>query len=267
MSIRFLCRNGQKTTVAKVYLAKMSLFRKYPELAKLDSYQLRCDADLDLLNLFLDKVYDESSVVAIDEINEDNFAELNSASLSSMMLCRLLKVSGRNWLRMIDSGPVGDVARGCEQRSSAVSRMTEQRIEVCAKQSNLDALTRVVEQLKQSDKEIRAHVKTITSATEGPTLADRIPLSSPKPVDPPATAKPAERSGIDFVYDDCNPLRGVVNAMETSTTKELLISQRAVFTTTVLITRRTRRILGQAHVTFPLATGTLGFATTSKSDA
>ena len=253
MAIRFVCKNTQEITVPRSALGGMLLFQKHPELAKKGTYQLRCNADLALVNSFLSIVYTDDPVVNIREIPEETLAGLKTLSkelgyskfdaavrafegetgepsgsdrlitpeprvddfeserenaiasakerddhleflieqLTKQIqmheqLCQDLqrrlseldgeKMKADNEWRESVSRQIKDLERKVEE----VARGCEQRDKECAKRSDIDTLARVVEQLRQSEKDIRPRAETVAPTTSGPNLADRGPISSPK---------------------------------------------------------------------------------------
>ena len=75
MTFRLRASGGVETPILKSYLNQMSLFVRYPHLADSGSYQLRCKVSQNVLNVFVDKVYDDSTRV---EVTKENFEQLRS---------------------------------------------------------------------------------------------------------------------------------------------------------------------------------------------
>lgn len=78
MTIRLVCHGGKEVKFVKDFSEKLSLFKQHPGLLKARSYKLECKPSTAIVELFLKRVYDESSHVVI---TEDNFHSLRNLSL------------------------------------------------------------------------------------------------------------------------------------------------------------------------------------------
>ena len=75
MAIRVICGDGSYVMIAPAFFDKLPLFQN-PRMAPEGTYRLRCEASLETLNNLLQKVYNETSPVAITEENYDELRDL-----------------------------------------------------------------------------------------------------------------------------------------------------------------------------------------------
>lgn len=75
MAIRVICGDGGSVMIAPAFFDKLPLFQN-PRMAPNGAYRLRCEASLETLNSLLQKIYEESSPVAITEENYDELRDL-----------------------------------------------------------------------------------------------------------------------------------------------------------------------------------------------
>ena len=64
MAIRLICGDGNEVVLPNVYFRRMTLFAN-PDIAGAESYRLQCGAGLSVVNILLQRVYNESAQVTI----------------------------------------------------------------------------------------------------------------------------------------------------------------------------------------------------------
>ena len=74
--IRLVLKDGGETWAPVSFLEKLDIFRKRPELLKVDDYAVRSDVSLQVLNLFLSRVFGKESQLSVTHENAEALKSL-----------------------------------------------------------------------------------------------------------------------------------------------------------------------------------------------
>ena len=203
MSLRLICGDRRDVRLERPHIGKMMLFRNHPELAFARSYTLKCGASSDVVNLFLDRVSDESEEVTITKNNYTELAglcrelgfsglddELHKFEISESIrilqerlddMCRqnmaILKlVSALQDTCQEQFRLLRDTDQRLEQRTSEALQKAEEALSECAKQSDVKTLVRDVEELKIQQKKHESEIQVLEKVPKEFSYDERKPL-------------------------------------------------------------------------------------------
>lgn len=141
MAIRLICGDGNEVVLPNVYFTRMTIFTN-PDIARAESYRLRCGVGLSVVNILLQRLYNESAQVTIPV---DKASDLRR-------LCQELGFSGLdNELRQFEPEPTNNHESSSLLLTERVSRhdrmLAEMQRQIAALRSEL---TRAQSERQQS---------------------------------------------------------------------------------------------------------------------